>query len=195
LAWRQVGRPVTPARPARRSSSPDRAVADHDLAAKPQPGVDPAGAAGAARALVDPGRSGRPGQACRIDLADGGRERPSSEPEVDTPTTRQATWTGMRPPAVTLTASKRVWGHHPRSSCIARRGARSSVWKLGDPPLGRGQLGPFGAAQARFQAAVDAVLAPPGGDRLVADPRRLGDLGGRPAGSTRSRTLRRNPGG
>jgi heme-degrading monooxygenase HmoA len=37
------------------------------------------------------------------------------------------------------------------------------------------------AGQAGFQAAVDAVLAAPGVDRLAADAQRLGDLGDRPA--------------
>jgi hypothetical protein len=40
----------------------------------------------------------------------------------------------------------------------------------------------LGPGQARLQATVDAVLPPSGVDRLGADPKRLGDLGDRPAG-------------
>jgi hypothetical protein len=54
--------------------------------------------------------------------------------------------------------------------------------QLGDAALGRAQLGLLAAGQAGFQAAVDAVLAAPGLDRLVGDPQCLGDLSYRPAG-------------
>jgi len=54
--------------------------------------------------------------------------------------------------------------------------------QLDDPTPRRHQLLVLVAAQAREQALVDAVLAPPGGDRLGADPQRLGDLGDRPSG-------------
>jgi hypothetical protein len=157
-----VGLGVTPPGPTSDPSQPrtaprqrHRAVADHDLAAKPQLGVDPAGAVGAARAPVDLGdQVGQPGVADRA-----GRRR--SGPPVVVARHRHA-----HHPAGQLDGDA-LAGHHPdrfeaalggttsRSSSMARRVARSSVWKLGDPPLGRGQLGPFGAAQARFQAAVD----------------------------------------
>jgi hypothetical protein len=51
-----------------------------------------------------------------------------------------------------------------------------------DPPAGGGQLGLLRRGHARLQAAVDAVLAPPVVDRLVADPEILSDLGDLAAG-------------
>jgi hypothetical protein len=53
--------------------------------------------------------------------------------------------------------------------------------QFGDPPLGHRELGLLGTAQARFQVAVDTVLAAPGVDRLITDAQRLGDLGDWPA--------------
>jgi hypothetical protein len=41
--------------------------------------------------------------------------------------------------------------------------------QLSDAAFGRGQLALLGAGQARLETPVDAVVAPPGGDRLVAD--------------------------
>ena len=67
------------------------------------------------------------------------------------------------------------------SSSAARR-VTAACLQLDDPTPRRHQLLVLVAAQAREQALVDAVLAPPGGDRLGADPQRLGDLGDRPSG-------------
>jgi hypothetical protein len=50
---------------------------------------------------------------------------------------------------------------------MARAEAVQLGLQLGDTAPGRGLLG---AGQTRLQATVDAVLAPPGVDRLVADP-------------------------
>jgi hypothetical protein len=84
--------------------------------------------------------------------------------------------------AITATAWNRLLGHH-LSDQLHRPAHRLQLGlQLGDPPLGRDQLALLGAGQARFQAAVDAVLAAPGVDRLVADAKRLGDLGDRPSG-------------
>jgi hypothetical protein len=84
--------------------------------------------------------------------------------------------------AITATAWNRLLGHH-LSDQLHRPPHRPQLGlQLSNPALGRGQLGLLAAGQARFQAAVDAVLAAPGVDRLIADAQRLGDLGDRPPG-------------
>jgi hypothetical protein len=84
--------------------------------------------------------------------------------------------------AITATAWNRLLGHH-LSDQLHRMPHRLQLGlQLGDAALGRGQLGLLRARQAGFQATVDAVLAPPGVDRLIADAQRLGDLGDRSAG-------------
>jgi hypothetical protein len=87
----------------------------------------------------------------------------------------------MASAAVTWTAWKRLWGSTSRTSSTAAGRAQLGL-QLGDAALGRRQLALFGAAQARLKAPVDAVLAPPGVDRLAPDPQRLGGLGARPGG-------------
>jgi hypothetical protein len=83
--------------------------------------------------------------------------------------------------AITVTAWNRLWGHH-LSDQLHRPAHRLQLGlQLGDAALSRDQLGLLAAGQARFQAAVDAVLAPPGVDRLIADAQRLGNLGDRSA--------------
>jgi hypothetical protein len=83
--------------------------------------------------------------------------------------------------AITAAAWNRLWGHH-LSDLLHRPAHRLQLGlQLGDPAFGRGQLALLATGQPRFQAAVDAVLAAPGVDRLVADAKRLGDLGDRAA--------------
>jgi hypothetical protein len=83
--------------------------------------------------------------------------------------------------AITATAWNRLLGHH-LSDQLHRPAHRVQLGlQLGDATLGRDQHGLLAAGQARFQAAVDAVLAAPGVDRLIADAQRLGDLGDWPA--------------
>jgi hypothetical protein len=121
-------------------------------------------------------------QAWRIARCDGGRDLKASSPEVDTSKTRQATSTGMGSAAMTAAAWNRLLGHH-LSDQLHRPAHRVPLsLQLSDPAFGRGQLALLATGQPRFQAAVDAVLAAPGGDRLVGDPKRLGDLGDRAAG-------------
>jgi hypothetical protein len=84
--------------------------------------------------------------------------------------------------AITVTAWNRLWGHH-LSDQLHRPAHRLQLGlQLGDAAFSRDQLGLLGAGQARLKTAVDAVLAPPGVDRLLADAQRLGDLGHRPFG-------------
>ena len=54
---------------------------------------------------------------------------------------------------------------------------RDLVLEFADPLLRRRQLRSFSAAQAGFEATVDAVLTSPVVDRLAADPEVLSDLG------------------
>jgi hypothetical protein len=83
--------------------------------------------------------------------------------------------------AITVTAWNLLWGHH-LSDQLHRTPHRLQLGlQLGDAAFSRDQLGLLAAGQARFQAAVDAVLAPPGVDRLIADAQRLGNPGDRSA--------------
>jgi hypothetical protein len=96
--------------------------------------------------------------------------------------------------AITLTASNLLLGHH-RSHQLDRAAHRAQLGlQLSDAAPRRGEFGLLAAGQTGHQAPVDAVVPPPGGDRLLADPQIPGDVGHRPA-STRSTTLRRNSGG
>jgi hypothetical protein len=79
--------------------------------------------------------------------------------------------------AIPLTAWNRLWGHHLADRLHHPAHRVQFGLQLGDAALGRGQLGLLATAQARFQAAVDAVLAAPGVDRLVADLQVPGDVG------------------
>jgi hypothetical protein len=83
--------------------------------------------------------------------------------------------------AITATAWNRRLGHHLSDQLHGAAHRPQLGLQLRDPPPGRGQLALLGTGQARFHAAVDAVLAAPGVDRLIADAQRLGDLGDRPA--------------
>src|SRR5438270_11439378 len=49
--------------------------------------------------------------------------------------------------------------------------------EVSDPFASGDELGLLRRGQARFEAAVDTVLAPPRVDRLIADPEVVGDLG------------------
>src|SRR4051812_44764088 len=84
--------------------------------------------------------------------------------------------------AITLAASNRPWGHHLSYQLDRPAGGVQLGLQLGDPALGRGQLALLSAGQPGLQATVDAVLATPGVDQLIADPQRHGDLGHRPTG-------------
>jgi hypothetical protein len=84
--------------------------------------------------------------------------------------------------AITAAAWNRLWGHHLSDQLHGAAHRPQLGLQLRDPAFGRGQLALLSTGQARFQAAVDAVLAAPGVDRLIADAQRLGDLGDRPPG-------------
>jgi hypothetical protein len=84
--------------------------------------------------------------------------------------------------AITVTAWNRLLGHYLSDQLHRSSGGVQLVLQLGDAALGRGQLGPLGAGQARLMIPIDAVLPTPAADRLAADPKRLGDLSDWPAG-------------
>ena len=122
-------------------------------------------------------------QAWRIARTDGGRLRQASEPDCETAGTRQQTCTGNPWAAITwMAANRRKGPPHLFQQLGGTARDRQLGLQLDDPTPRRHQLLVLVAAQAREQALVDAVLAPPGGDRLGADPQRLGDLGDRPSG-------------
>jgi hypothetical protein len=160
----------------------------------PRPRRCSAGAVGATRALVDlEDQVGQPGMADRAGRRRAGppgvvaRGRHVQDP--------QATSTGMCSAVLTATASNRLLGHH-LSDQLHRPTHRMQLGlQLGDPPLGRDQLGLLATGQARLKTPIDAAL-PAGVDQLIAEiPSACATSAtGRPA-STRSSTLRRNPGG
>lgn len=83
---------------------------------------------------------------------------------------RVATCTVRPSSAATAMASNRLVGHHPPQQLTGPPVHRQLSLQLGDPPLGRGELGLLRRRQPRRLASVDAVLAAPGVDRLFADP-------------------------
>jgi hypothetical protein len=95
---------------------------------------------------------------------------------------RQQTWTGSPASAITWMATNRQTGTSLLQELHGLSCDRQFGLSLRDPSACDPQLFLLWAAQAWGQPLVDVVLAAPGGDRLGADPKGLGDLSDRPSG-------------
>jgi hypothetical protein len=89
-----------------------------------------------------------------------------------------AAWPSL---AITAMASNRLWAHRPFQQLVARFGGGELRLELGDPPLGRHQLGELGAPQAGRLPTVDKILRSPVVDRLAAHAQIARDVGDFPA--------------
>ena len=106
---------------------------------------------------------------CLIERSDAARFLLSHKPASDTANTRHANWTGRPSAASTSTAVCLLWaGLLLQQVNRASRDLQLGL-ELSDPLLRSRQLTLLRRCQTRLDAAVEAVLASPVTDRLVAD--------------------------